>query len=532
MLSHELTRSWHGIRPVLWLYAVTVLTAHGTRMMVPTFGGDDWHAIVQPDFQYDFAVAIGRWMFLLVWRLADGNSFAPATEVVVLSLALLLLSQVFCLALGVRRPLAIIAFASLAVSFPLMAETFSFKEIQFSISVGILFATLGGLMAIEAGDALGRGRPGAVRLRAAAAMGAIVLSAACSQQTMQFTLALLLARLIGRSRQPADQPAGAGPGRILALWLLILAGGLVLYAGSVVLSQHLLDIAPLAGRGGHSVAGGMVRSPEELLRGIGHFLHGLGTFLFLPNHLFPLPVKLVFYAALAACLWFAPGRRARLWLLAGTLLLLVLPFSLAILRVEPVFRFTALIALAVPYAMVFVLAAEHLRERGARTWASVALVGLTLVFCFEQNKASLSTVLLNQRDRALANRILTRLQSAPDFAPFAARGELPILVVGHLEERALPYPFAPDAPDVLPPLSRSIDSCGIFNCQNGRLGPLLRLIGETTMRYPVSVWPSPPASMTAPDLAERIAAAPPWPAPDSLIWTPGGVVLVLGRGGQ
>ncbi|MFD2232837.1 glucosyltransferase domain-containing protein [Phaeospirillum tilakii] len=498
-------------------------------MFVPTFGGDDWHAIVRPDFQYGLIVAIGRWMNLLVWRLADGNSFGPATGVAVLSLALLFLALACCRALGIRRPGIIVAFAALLVSFPIMAETFSFKQNHFPNAAGILLATGGGLMTIEAWTCLGRGARRAALLRSVAAVVCITLSSACSQQTMHFTVALLLAHLVGLSRQPAPAAIGRREARGLLFGLAILAAGLTVYAVSVPLSQHLLDIPTFSGRGGHSMGAGMVQSPEELAQGVRSFLTGWGSFLFLSTHLFPLPLKLAFYAALAVCLVLAPRWRERICLAVCTLLMLALPFALAIVRVEAVFRFTAIIALAVPYAMVFALMADHLHRRRRGRWACAALIGMTLLFCFEQNKASLSTVLLNQRDRAVAARILTRLQAAPEFAPFATTGVLPILVVGQLEDRMPPYPFAPDSPDAPPPQNYSIDSCGVFNCSIGRLEPLLQLIGEATMRYPVSVWQHRPAEMTDPALSDRIAAAPPWPAPGSMIWTADGVVLVLGR---
>jgi len=129
-----------SIGPFLWIYASVVLVAHGARMFMLTLGGDDWNGLIDPTFQYDVVLGQGRWLYQLIWRLADNNRFAPATGIAAAATAYLFISILFCRCLGVKNPAGPVVFAALAISFPVTAEIFAFKMSMFPLAAGLVLA--------------------------------------------------------------------------------------------------------------------------------------------------------------------------------------------------------------------------------------------------------------------------------------------------------------------------------------------------------------------------------------------------------
>ena len=191
------------------------------------------------------------------------------------------------------------------------------------------------------------------------------------------------------------------------------------------------------------------------------------------------------------------------------------------------YRYNNLVGIDVPYAMVFALLFELAPDIRVRRGLAIVAVAVLAIFIFEQNRASLTTFLLNRRDLAIAGRMLDRITANPAFAPYAAKGQAVIVFYGAPFEVS-PRPFSADEY-----ILGAIDSCGVFNCQIDRATQAFGFISTNNIRYQTGVWPDIPTNITTEEkqlLEQRIKAAHPWPAPDAVIFGTNVIVVKLSGG--
>jgi len=533
----------------LWtFYAVTVLLAYGFTMFNLILVGDDWSAL-QENYMNDWMISIGRWMDVIVWSLANDDNFAAPITLCVLSVVYLIFAVACCLCLGMKRPGSYLIFACTLICFPFNTEPFVFKDLHLNFALAILLATISGLLIVRGHELLISRQTLKAAALGAGATTALILSAATYQTLALFAVALVLARLVGILREPYENSQ-------LFRWTAILLGfssiifgvGYLIYMESVWGASWLTGV-PLNTRGSYAIVGSFVESWSELRRQVFGSLALLRDLFFQGQHLFPLTAKLVFLVMTAALtVAMASGfakanyrdraRTTTIWdgivraliLVSVVVLLFFTPLAPGMLRKVSGYRYNNLVGVAVPYAMVFALLFDIVRDPRLRRGIAVLIISIIAVFIFEQNRASITTFLLNRRDLAIANRMLERITANPAFAPFAAKGQATIVFYGeHLEDRILPRPFSADRFTL-----GAIDSCGIFNCQIVRAAPAFRLISEGGMTYHIGIWPAIPENTSTEEkqhLEQDIKKAHSWPAPDAVIFGTEVIVIMLQTGG-
>ena len=447
----------------LWtIYAAAVLLAYGFAMFNLVLVGDDWQAL-QANFQTDFVISIGRWMDAIIWYVANDDNFAAPLTLSVLAAAYFVFAAACCLCLGMKRRHSYLIFACVLLCFPFNAEPFAFKNMHLVFAFAVISATVSGIMMVRAYELLIGGQAAKSGALGAGAPAAFALSGAAYQTHALLAAALVLARSVGMLREPRQ---GAQP-RSIALLLgfsaLIVGPGILLYFASAQVASRLTGI-PLKAGGKYAIVDSFVTSWHELFRQIYYGLILFRDLLFQTQHLFPLATKLVFLlmtAALVAVVAFDFDNPSDFWQRKGTAardgmmkaavlvgvvaLLFLAPLSLGALRQVSQYRYNNLIGVAVPYAIVFSMLFDILRDARFRMVVATMSIAVIAIFIFEQNRASITSFLLNRRDLTVAGQMLDRITADPAFAPFAAKGEATILFYGRrLENRILPRPFSVD----------------------------------------------------------------------------------------
>jgi Glucosyl transferase GtrII len=527
----------------LWaFYALTVLLAYGFTMFNLLLVGDDWHELYANRMS-EFTISIGRWVVPIIWGMND-NNFSPAFTIATVSVAYLLLGAACCICLGLVRRESWLIFVCILISFPFNAEPFAFKMGHLSFTFGTVLATVSGLLIIRGYEVLSIKQGLKATALGAGAIVAFVLSAATYQPLALLAPALVLVRLVGMLRERQESSSLLrSMALILGFSAIIFLLGFSLYMGSIRVMSWLSGI-PLQATGPYAIADTFVQSWSEFIRQVSGGLVLWRDVLFHRQHLFPIFPKvsfLVMTCALIVVLAYGNGeakysQRPRTIitkdaitrvaiLCVAIVLLFLIPLAQGMVRKIANYRYDNMIGIAVPYAMVFALLFDMTHE--ARSRRAIAALALTVIaiFVYEQNRASVTTFLLNRHDLAIANRILVRITGDQAFAPYAAKGEAAIVFYGEGSREVLPRPFSADQFTL-----GAIDGCGVFNCQLLRAEAAFGQLSESGMTYYVAVWPNLPANISTDErqrLEQRIKEAHPWPAPDAVIFGRDVITVVL-----
>lgn len=523
------------LAPHLWVYALVVVVAYGLEMFNVLLSGDDWEALQVDGYQYQWVVAIGRWMQVVVWWLAEDNAFAPALTLGVLAAAYLCVALVLAQCLGLKRDFSKVALAALLVTFPLNAESFSFSLLHLPLALGLVCAGGATLLLVAGQQAITQGERRQAWAYGGVTVPLVMLAAACYQPAAIFVVSGILLRALALLRSSTSlSEMRRSVGGLLAYAAMAITAGVIAYGLSVHIVAAMAGVS-LNQDGLYAMTGSLNGSLADWGKGVGGGVAVVADLLLSPHHLFPPVAKVVLVAALALAAGLYGGRGA-LWRLPAFIVLLaallLAPASLGMVRNVGNYRFNSLIAFAVPMAgLVALVVDEAAAPTRRRLMASMAVL-LVAVFAFQQNRASVSTLLLNRRDMAIAGRMLARIDAVPGFASLAEQGQVDVVVVGRvLEQRHdLGRPFSPKSHGRVTHLDNSVVDCGVFNCQIQRLESAVRLISEHRVNYRFRVWPEVPSALSPAgreDLARRIAQAHPWPAPDAVIEADGVVVLIL-----
>src|SRR6185503_9555841 len=104
------------------------LVAYGSLAFNLNLAGDEWALVRYPTKHYEFSLAIGRWMAVVLWLIFYDNRFAPA---VTLFAALSLMSVgaiISARPAGASDGSRQFVYASLLVLNPVLAESLSFES--------------------------------------------------------------------------------------------------------------------------------------------------------------------------------------------------------------------------------------------------------------------------------------------------------------------------------------------------------------------------------------------------------------------
>ncbi|MBI3444873.1 MAG: glucosyltransferase domain-containing protein [Magnetospirillum sp.] len=535
----EVAQGARRLYPVLWVYGLVVLVAYGLRMFNLVATEDDWDTLTVERYQIHWVISIGRWLITPIWQMAEDNSPVPALSVSALALGYLYIALACSWCLGLARQWSWLTFALVLVTFSYNAEPFLLSMQHLPFAVGMVLATSAGLLTIACEAAVAGGQRRGALGRAVAAVCMLAASMAIYQAMAMIFVAVILMRVLGRAAEAITVRAIVVlPGLALA----VLVSGLGGYAVSVEVFAFFSGISPKS-TGGYALWPSLSLSGGALSARIERAMTLLGDLVLAPHQLYPpglVPV-LAAIAVIAGGLYALGPIKGRqrgevagrlLVFMMGLGLLLVAPLTLGMLRDGINWRFNTLIALAVPHAAIVALLVERIGGRRV----VVLVAGLVLVLVFQQNRATLGIMQLNQRDMAIVERMLGRITADPGFAAFVDREVVDVVFASNnLWPRGeLASPGSPKDYGAARFMNAPLYDCGLFNCEVGLINfrAAVPLIAEGMPHYRFSRWPDLQVAIPEREreaLSKRIQEAHPWPAPDWAIFSESVIVLVLKR---
>jgi len=445
------------------------------------FAGDDWHALITPRFQYETAVAMGRWAQVIFYVLSFDKSFMlPLT--LILFITSIIICSVLILDLGkISNTFFATLVIGLWVTNPVWAEPMSFKILHIPFAFGLFSAVFGVYLAAKYRS----GRNLFNKKIDIIAVFLIAFSASIYQpfiliagmvMVLDIYLSVIVHKQISTWKSLLQ--------RVLH-WTVMILTAILLFVLGVYLVQALSGIE-LTSSGGYSMANSLPRNFQQFLPAFNRFGIYLGQFLFQQQHLWPLWTKVVLWMLIIMPLVHVsitptkPGKKSLMLVVAilAVVSLLIIPFAIGLIRVPNSYKYNSLMGLAAVMPMLLVLQKKQITGKLSKFFF-IPLFLTILTFVGSHNRAAVALKLLNQSDLSLTQRILSNLEHNDDFLRLAStRNNIEVVFSGRIKRTGKPFKYDKifNYEKALPPMRSSIIRCGIYNCQLRRFGPAIRLI--------------------------------------------------------
>lgn len=516
-------------RAVVVVATMLIVFTWGGRLLDFSLSGDDW-LFLFPNAAgaIDVNLGIGRWGAWSIHRLLGDASFAPFATTVFAITCLITLGTLLA-AVGRLRGRAALTLIVINGVCPLYIEFINFELLHVPEGLGLVLA---GVAAAQLSLESKWWRGGVIA-------GVIVTITLSLYQPTIITfgvawVGLLVFRTIDH---PLDLRWLFGQLKGLLTAAVV---GPSLYLLSVPAAQRVTGTAatlvgrydPSQGYVSRAGIGESLRRTGAIARGL--LLNGTAT---LPS---ATKVAVGLLVLAAVIVWVCHLRAQQTtWRVIGwfvplvSALLLVSPYLLWFVRQRPVPRYNVVTPLALGVAVLLTLLVallwpEHVSPQASsqRIWSMngvakicrlfvpALLVGLVVTSAFQVSRAFNGQYLANQRDMALANRILWAIESDPLFTDLS--GDVPVGVIGDFQLALPERPFRYEA-DSFP---FSIVGCGIPQCQNRRLANALNLVNVTPLQF----LPARGEGL-ADTLGIDATTIPVWPAAESILMVDGAIVI-------
>jgi hypothetical protein len=502
---------------------VLAFIAYGFIALNHTIAGDEWESFQTSTTHWggEWSFAQGRWMVPFIWTVLDDNYLAPT-----FTLALFVLAETlsFLLAgrvIGLVDRFSVFALLAISALFPFWAEVVNFKLLHGPFSFGLPMSCLSGAAGWRAFLALrSDSRRQAVLWGVFAALF-FSLAASIDQSLSQFGAIVFLGTALNRIAFRAGEPPSATEicqtfGVLISVTVL----GIAFYAAEVVITQSIAEICgyavptlpPI-----YELKESLVSNWSELSIVLDRFRTFLLSFLFYANHLFPIFPKIMFLLVFGYVVYyfithFPPSFNR--WLLFVTCMsaILIAPWSIGLIRIPDSYRYIAVCSASLFYGVVFGIANDHYTTQAVKTALRIATISVIIVFMFQQNESSLVTYANNRRDFAITNRLLMIIEQSTGYSGIDREKPVYLLLYG-TPSPSTDRPFSPAKRSG--PLSKSVISCGIYDCQLHRVYSALHLLAGDNIQYEIPD-PDDLDAATRESARLRIAKMPVWPAAGSV----------------
>lgn len=487
-----------------------------------TLNGDDWIFLFEPRARQDFFFSIGRISHDTLAKSLITPRFAPTISAAFLWTILVSCGLWIGKSFRIKNRMALFLVASLFALCPVWAEQMSFKDNHAAVGLAILLATTGYLMVMTRHDNETREN----YFQHMTALSVILgISFTFHQMSALLFLTLCVAGgLVGFICHEVTTSRVV----LTSVNCLVATGGAVfVYILILLLATQLT--APGFVPESYDIERGRVSSLVDLSDTARRMRAHLVTFLFQDQHLWALPLKWIGLTFLCAIL-LKTARSLSLprfgVILILFILLIMVPWLFGLIWTpDNAYRYNALLAVPVVYstlaAVVFLL------------WPSGILHGvamglgafLTFHFAAAQNVAGLAALTTNQRDLAVLERMVARVETHPSYADIDITRPLRIVIAyERFPDPRLSKPSIPfEATGTGDTMRHSIVQCGIFLCQPGRASLALALIDHSYHDAGRSIsvvlsFEDLPRLGVALGTVARVRNATTWPLPGSVIF--------------
>ena len=516
----------------LVLLGFCALAGYGFTAYNLTLVADDWAVFVDGSVTHELLVQIGRWVLRIISELTQERIFAPTVTLSIFVVLAIIACWLQAQVIGLQRPGSVFIYTALLLFHPFWAESVTFKIKHIGVGVAILLASLTAYLVHRATLALlqdGNRRRGVVLAVLAAV--AFSLTASTQQTFIFFAGAAVLFGILNDALQGDSLTTPLQIVHRVGIFAAVVVVGLLLYVIEVNLFMWIYNVPPVDADSSYTLTGSLVRSVDDVQFTLRRFNRIFFRFHVLPTYLMPVVTKYVFLIALgllAIALVRRPGPLTKVLLLVCLVGVVVMPWSLGLVRLPSnSYRYNALVQISAIYAGVIAVVIDNMRWRVPRLLAGTVAIGMLVVFLHQHNSAALVTYSLNQRDYAIANRILLLLEAHPGYPALANRDGVRLIVVGQL-------PLDTDRPfrhvNYGTTLGRPFNSVevGVWGEQPQRATTLLYLLQASDINFGRQ---APRYDLLGPnrqaELRPIVADMEPYPSPESVHITADGDVFIM-----
>lgn len=434
-------------RPVaIALIAVLPLAAF---LVDPTIQGDDWrHYNDESAWQYRWGVRNGRPLFSLgLWLLNDGGLRHPWSQLI-FAAALVTFAVTLAVRLSDHDGVRLIASALLTCS-PLLVENYQFSVNHGGLALGFLLMALVAKLTPAGSPTIGR----------MAAVGLLAGFASLARQDFLLIALAVVATLLFVSWNRPDSECGSRP--VLLGFSSFAIAAVATYLAIAAVMRGLYDLeAPTSG----AYTTELALAPSQLVSQFERMGRHIVVYLFQAQAHIPLVMKLATLLLLGGVVATLVSQRThmnRAGAVALTVVLLVMPFAIGLVREPDSYRYSGMGGLQVFLPVVFLLACaatNSVRLRNALTAVAAVVALLGAVQLFDAGRHSAQTT---RQDLALMSQIAADadLHEHPDRR---------IVLYGTCtgdEDRDFGWDWAVDTP---PDWTATIIKTGSLQCQRSR----------------------------------------------------------------
>jgi hypothetical protein len=342
-------------RKAVFSVSVLCLLTYGFVAYNHTFAGDDWPAVIQQGFMYEWTISMGRPLHSLTWILGGDNYLAPAFTLTVMIASLLIAGLIISLPLRLTEELNVFIFLSLIVLCPIWVEHVNFKLNHLAVALAAI-STAGASVAIWKATTTD---PEYVVSRSRSIIYILIASllftvaAATRQEMLIFGLTgilLIVLRDLPRSHKPVKMFTMTISAALIAAVICI-----GLYAALVAFTRYLFDVSPPPPGSPYRITSSLIGNMEDVTLVLERFRAYFCQFLFSEQHLFPASVKYIFLGSIALLIVgiyrfvlrkYQFHKRAfavTLWSTFAITALLILPWIIGLIRTPNSYRYSGIL---------------------------------------------------------------------------------------------------------------------------------------------------------------------------------------------
>jgi len=510
--------------------ALGSLAAYGFQAFNLTLAGDDWMLWDEASLNVTFGIQLGRWFQLLVDTTLANALFAPTFTMIAFVLCVITAGFVQAEIIGLKSKLGVMTYTSALLFHPFWVETASFKLYHISTGIAILLATAAAALVVIASENIVEKqnfRSGVFLLFAASLTLSFVVSI---QQTYLFFAVSTCGFWVLNKVTVQPDLEVRDMFSYIAIILVMILGAIVLYVIEIEIARALYRVDPMPADHPYALGGSLVSSVAELQVTLTRLVSVLTHYLFLPQHFIPMLTKYIFLAALlfytvrSVSLAASHNLYRAVIVILGIIALLVMPWSLGIIRVPSPYRYTALVSNIAVYSGILAFAVQYAPTDALRKLFAIGASLIVIIFIFQHNSVAHTTYTLNQQDRSIATRILDRLETNENFPNLVAQSTVNVITMGRLNT-IQPRPFDNDELNQAL-LGPGISGCGVYSCQPIRQYALLNTLQAHSINYRVAYVESFPRERQI-VLRAFIAEMEPWPHESSVYITDQNEVIIV-----
>ncbi len=532
-LAKEISREFHQWLPELVVLIVIIAAAYGLYFTNNLMMGDDWILLRGPFTDLQGGIGKGRWLRELMRYVYDQGFPMPSITLALALIGCLVSARIQAAVIGLSTKFSIFSYMAIFVLYPMWTEPMMFSLERGTILVSMIAIALSTCLIIPIYERFMEKKflPGSVLLFVSALLFSIV--AAGGQNFVfvgveTFLFALLLKTIEMQKNRSLNFKLLAG--HFITLTAVMIAG-LVLYFLEFKFSLSFYQITEATGN--YSITSTLVSSWPALIETLNQFWSIFVRYFFLEQYFLPAFTKyifLVFLVTIPVLFIFRlvanynQSQREKV-LSAGYfvffwVLLLLTPWGIALIRNADhwnTYRYNAMLQLATFAAGVIAISLELIQRYWWQKLVQILALILIVVYAFQINKASVIMYYNNQRDLAIAQRVLARIEMLPNYNQIQ-KVNLLILGAGEMDvQQGRIFDVIEGDKQLETKMGNLASGCGVWDCQPYRIPELLWLLSSQNKEFERLTLDR-NTTKTRDLLVESFKENPmhPWPAADSI----------------